>query len=96
MYFRHLLPRLVKPGDDGNCGSAALCDTMCLQARSLACIITNGSLGDLKLNKIHLALCRYFQREFTTVNLLLRPSFEKILLPMKQLSENKYSHFDSC
>ncbi|EOA35466.1 hypothetical protein CARUB_v10020675mg [Capsella rubella] len=34
MYFRHLLPRLVKPGDDGNCGSAALCDTMCLQILS--------------------------------------------------------------
>ncbi|KFK41353.1 hypothetical protein AALP_AA2G119300 [Arabis alpina] len=34
MYFRHLLPRLVKPGDDGNCGSAALCDTMCLQKLS--------------------------------------------------------------
>ncbi|CAH8363895.1 unnamed protein product [Eruca vesicaria subsp. sativa] len=35
MYFRHLLPRLVNPGDDGNCGSAAVCDTMCLQARNL-------------------------------------------------------------
>uniref|UniRef100_A0A1J3F6D6 chorismate mutase n=1 Tax=Noccaea caerulescens TaxID=107243 RepID=A0A1J3F6D6_NOCCA len=34
MYFKHLLPRLVKPGDDGNCGSAALCDTMCLQILS--------------------------------------------------------------
>ena len=31
MYFRDLLPRLVKLGDDGNCGSAALCDTVCLQ-----------------------------------------------------------------
>ncbi|KAG2322252.1 hypothetical protein Bca52824_015465 [Brassica carinata] len=34
MYFKHLLPRLVKPGDDGNSGSCALCDTMCLQARN--------------------------------------------------------------
>ncbi|KAJ4874646.1 hypothetical protein Rs2_39664 [Raphanus sativus] len=34
MYFRHLLPRLVNPGDDGNCGSAAVCDTMCLQILS--------------------------------------------------------------
>ncbi|KAL0800908.1 hypothetical protein Bca101_056083 [Brassica carinata] len=34
MYFKHLLPRLVKPGDDGNNGSSALCDTMCLQARN--------------------------------------------------------------
>lgn len=31
MYFRDLLPRLVKAGDDGNCGSAAVCDTLCLQ-----------------------------------------------------------------
>uniref|UniRef100_M4CIG7 Chorismate mutase n=1 Tax=Brassica campestris TaxID=3711 RepID=M4CIG7_BRACM len=34
MYFKQLLPRLVKPGDDGNSGSSALCDTMCLQARN--------------------------------------------------------------
>lgn len=34
MYFHDLLPRLVKNGDDGNCGSAAVCDTMCLQALS--------------------------------------------------------------
>ena len=31
MYFTDLLPRLVKDGDDGNAGSAALCDTICLQ-----------------------------------------------------------------
>lgn len=31
MYFKDLLPRLVKEGDDGNCGSAAVCDTLCLQ-----------------------------------------------------------------
>ncbi|XP_018841100.1 chorismate mutase 1, chloroplastic-like [Juglans regia] len=34
MYFRDLIPRLVEEGDDGNCGSAAVCDTMCLQALS--------------------------------------------------------------
>ncbi|KAL7260716.1 hypothetical protein ACSBR1_006391 [Camellia fascicularis] len=34
MYFRDLLPRLVKPGDDGNSGSTAVCDTICLQALS--------------------------------------------------------------
>ncbi|XVF60600.1 hypothetical protein PTKIN_Ptkin08bG0061200 [Pterospermum kingtungense] len=34
MYFRNLIPRLVKKGDDGNCGSTAVCDTMCLQALS--------------------------------------------------------------
>ncbi|GMY25908.1 chorismate mutase 3, chloroplastic [Fagus crenata] len=34
MYFRDLLPRFVKAGDDGNCGSAAVCDTLCLQALS--------------------------------------------------------------
>ncbi|GER37402.1 chorismate mutase [Striga asiatica] len=34
MYFKNLLPRLVKNGDDGNYGSAATCDTMCLQALS--------------------------------------------------------------
>lgn len=31
MYFKNLLPRLVKEGDDGNCGSSATCDTICLQ-----------------------------------------------------------------
>lgn len=31
MYFRELIPRLVKEGDDGNCGSTAVCDTICLQ-----------------------------------------------------------------
>lgn len=34
VYFKSLLPRLVKDGDDGNCGSAAVCDTICLQALS--------------------------------------------------------------
>ncbi|XP_059642433.1 chorismate mutase 1, chloroplastic-like [Cornus florida] len=34
VYFRDLLPRLVKEGDDGNCGSTAVCDTICLQALS--------------------------------------------------------------
>ncbi|KAF9626471.1 hypothetical protein IFM89_034405 [Coptis chinensis] len=34
MYFSNLLPRLVKEGNDGNCGSTALCDTTCLQALS--------------------------------------------------------------
>lgn len=34
MYFKNLLPRLVKEGHDGNCGSAATCDTICLQALS--------------------------------------------------------------
>ncbi|CDP02271.1 unnamed protein product [Coffea canephora] len=34
MYFRNLLPRLVKEGDDSNYGSAAVCDTICLQALS--------------------------------------------------------------
>ncbi|CAH2066342.1 unnamed protein product [Thlaspi arvense] len=58
MYFRHLLPRLVKPGDDGNCGSAALCDTMCLQASNLSCIVITTVLSkrDLKLRNFHLAL----------------------------------------
>ncbi|KAL3525893.1 hypothetical protein ACH5RR_014265 [Cinchona calisaya] len=34
MYFKNLLPRLVKEGDDGNYGSTAVCDTICLQALS--------------------------------------------------------------
>ncbi|XP_047334805.1 chorismate mutase 1, chloroplastic-like [Impatiens glandulifera] len=34
MYFRNLLPRLVQKGSDGNYGSAAVCDTICLQALS--------------------------------------------------------------
>lgn len=31
MYFRDLIPRLVKEGDDSNYGSTAVCDTICLQ-----------------------------------------------------------------
>ncbi|KAL9389148.1 hypothetical protein Peur_017753 [Populus x canadensis] len=34
MYFTDLLPKLAKAGDDDNCGSAAVCDTVCLQALS--------------------------------------------------------------
>ncbi|KAD4887988.1 hypothetical protein E3N88_20061 [Mikania micrantha] len=34
MYFKDILPRLVKEGNDGNCGSAATCDYTCLQALS--------------------------------------------------------------
>ncbi|KAI3970864.1 hypothetical protein MKX01_024511 [Papaver californicum] len=34
MYFTNLLPRLVKKGNDGNSGSSALCDTLCLQVLS--------------------------------------------------------------
>ncbi|XP_039005548.1 chorismate mutase 1, chloroplastic-like [Hibiscus syriacus] len=32
--FTNIIPRLAKEGDDGNCGSTAVCDTMCLQALS--------------------------------------------------------------
>ncbi|XP_042393928.1 chorismate mutase 1, chloroplastic-like [Zingiber officinale] len=34
MYFYDLLPRLVQEQSDGNCGSSAVCDTICLQALS--------------------------------------------------------------
>ncbi|KFK33786.1 hypothetical protein AALP_AA5G060100 [Arabis alpina] len=34
MYFRDLVPRLVKKGDDGNYGSTAVCDAVCLQSLS--------------------------------------------------------------
>ncbi|MED6221552.1 Chorismate mutase 1-like protein [Stylosanthes scabra] len=34
MYFRDLIPRLVKQGNDGNYGSTSVCDTICLQALS--------------------------------------------------------------
>ncbi|CAH8384962.1 unnamed protein product [Eruca vesicaria subsp. sativa] len=34
MYFRELLPRLVRKGDDGNYGSTAVCDAICLQSLS--------------------------------------------------------------
>ncbi|XP_010528376.1 PREDICTED: chorismate mutase 1, chloroplastic [Tarenaya hassleriana] len=34
MYFRDLVPRLVKKGDDGNYGSTAVCDTICVQVLS--------------------------------------------------------------
>uniref|UniRef100_A0A1J3HP67 chorismate mutase n=1 Tax=Noccaea caerulescens TaxID=107243 RepID=A0A1J3HP67_NOCCA len=34
MYFRDLVPRLVKKGDDGNYGSTAVCDALCLQSLS--------------------------------------------------------------
>lgn len=35
MYFQNLLPRLVNEGDDGHYGSAATCDTICLQVHHL-------------------------------------------------------------
>ncbi|XP_017219531.1 chorismate mutase 1, chloroplastic isoform X1 [Daucus carota subsp. sativus] len=34
MYIKNLVPRLVKEGEDGNCGATAVCDTICLQALS--------------------------------------------------------------
>ncbi|KAK4279411.1 hypothetical protein QN277_011197 [Acacia crassicarpa] len=34
IYFNVLIPRLVTEGDDGNSGSTAVCDTMCLQTLS--------------------------------------------------------------
>ncbi|KAL1194444.1 Chorismate mutase 1 [Cardamine amara subsp. amara] len=34
MYFRDLVPRLVNKGDDGNYGSTAVCDAICLQSLS--------------------------------------------------------------
>ncbi|KAH9329753.1 hypothetical protein KI387_001861, partial [Taxus chinensis] len=34
MYFDNILPRFVAEGDDGNYGSAAVCDVSCLQALS--------------------------------------------------------------
>ncbi|KAJ8759161.1 hypothetical protein K2173_004168 [Erythroxylum novogranatense] len=34
MNFRELIPRLVKEGNDGNCGSAAVCDKICLQIKN--------------------------------------------------------------
>ncbi|CAI8595251.1 unnamed protein product [Vicia faba] len=34
VYFKVLIPQLVKEGDDGNYGSSAVCDVMCLQALS--------------------------------------------------------------
>lgn len=36
MYFSNLLPGLVKEGDDGNYGSSAVCDTICLQVNFYA------------------------------------------------------------
>ncbi|CAN8265937.1 unnamed protein product [Cochlearia groenlandica] len=34
VYFRDLVPRLVMKGDDGNYGSTAVCDAICLQSLS--------------------------------------------------------------
>ncbi|XP_050230212.1 chorismate mutase 1, chloroplastic [Mercurialis annua] len=34
MYFRDIIPRLAKDGNDGNSGSTAVCDTLCLQILS--------------------------------------------------------------
>lgn len=34
MYFDSLLPILVRDGNDGNCGSTAVCDTICLRSMS--------------------------------------------------------------
>uniref|UniRef100_K7K1Z9 chorismate mutase n=1 Tax=Glycine max TaxID=3847 RepID=K7K1Z9_SOYBN len=37
-YPQDLLPRLVKAGDDDNCGSVAVCDTLCLQVKEHGCL----------------------------------------------------------
>ncbi|KAG5062803.1 hypothetical protein JHK85_003986 [Glycine max] len=34
LHAQDILPRLVKAGDDDNCGSVTVCDTLCLQALS--------------------------------------------------------------
>ncbi|XP_039042748.1 chorismate mutase 1, chloroplastic-like [Hibiscus syriacus] len=34
IYFKNIVPKLAKEGEDGNCGSTAVCDAMCLQALS--------------------------------------------------------------
>lgn len=36
MYLRHLLPGITGGGDDGNYGSAACYDVLCLQVRCVA------------------------------------------------------------
>lgn len=44
MYFKNLLPRLVKEGDDGNFGSTAVCDTICLQVCVIKLCLIRASL----------------------------------------------------
>jgi len=39
VYFRVLIPQLVKEGDDGNYGSSAVCDVMCLQVHIISCLL---------------------------------------------------------
>lgn len=39
VYFRVLIPQLVKEGDDGNSGSTAVCDVMCLQVHIISCLL---------------------------------------------------------
>jgi hypothetical protein len=39
MYLRHLLPGITGGGDDGNYGSAACYDVLCLQVRCVTAVL---------------------------------------------------------
>jgi len=39
LYFRVLIPQIVKQGDDGNSGSSAVCDVTCLQVHFISFLL---------------------------------------------------------
>ena len=41
LYFDELLPRFTSEGDDGNYGSTAVCDVLCLQVKPIICYSGN-------------------------------------------------------
>ncbi|CAI0388347.1 unnamed protein product [Linum tenue] len=65
MYFKDLLPRLVKLGNDGNCGSSAVCDTICLQDREgLMALLTYPEVEERVKERVELK-ARTFALEVT-------------------------------
>ncbi|EXB38040.1 Chorismate mutase [Morus notabilis] len=62
MYFKDLIPRLVKEGDDGNYGSTAVCDTMCLQDKDkLMALLTYPSVEEAIKNRVEMKAKTYGQ-----------------------------------
>ncbi|CAN1146251.1 Chorismate mutase 1, chloroplastic [Linum perenne] len=65
MYFNDLLPRLVKAGDDGNCGSTAVCDTICVQDKDgLMALLTYPEVEEKVKERVEVK-ARTFAQEVT-------------------------------
>ncbi|KAH1261112.1 Chorismate mutase 3, chloroplastic [Glycine max] len=62
IYFKDILPRLVKAGDDDNCGSVTVCDTLCLQDRKLLLVLlTYETVEELVKKRVEIKARTYGQ-----------------------------------